>query len=235
MDAQLAPELAVRVAANGSGPRITPLTGRQEQRYPFFERLFRGTVSSELIFEAGPRDVSCLRRRCLGASPSGNQDDCVMESPGTSTTSEHQNALLQVVAGPSAGTLIRVGRELRIGRAEPGEAGLGSDLALSRHHATVRQSVDGVLTIEDAGSTNGTYVNDARIMEPRRLYPGDTLRLGATTLQVASPPRPVGDDHATMISRPIYAPWPGRRNCSMMAIRSVAWRCTGSLSQHTQT
>ena len=131
-----------------------------------------------------------------------NQDDWGMESPGTSTTSEHQNTLLQVVAGPSAGTLIRVGRELRIGRAERGEGGLGSDMALSRHHATVRQSVDGVLTIEDAGSTNGTYVNDAQITEPRRLYPGDTLRLGATTLQVASPPRPVGDDHATMISQP---------------------------------
>ena len=124
-----------------------------------------------------------------------------MESPGTSTASEHQNALLQVVAGPSVGTLIRVGRELRIGRAEHGEGALGNDLALSRHHAMVRQSADGVLTIEDAGSTNGTYVNDARITEPRRLYPGDTLRVGATTLQVASPPRPVGDDHATMISQ----------------------------------
>ena len=128
-----------------------------------------------------------------------------MESPGTSATSEHQNALLQVVAGPSAGTLIRVGRELRIGRAERGEGGLGSDQTLSRHHATVRQSPDGVLTIEDAGSTNGTYVNDARITELRRLYPGDILRLGATTLQVASPPRPVGDDHATMISRQDHA------------------------------
>ena len=50
-----------------------------------------------------------------------------MESPGTSATSEYQNALLQAVAGPSAGTLIRVGRELRIGRAERGEGGLGSD------------------------------------------------------------------------------------------------------------
>ena len=125
-----------------------------------------------------------------------------MESPGTSVTSEHQNALLQVVAGPSAGTLIRVGRELRIGRAERGEGALGNDLALSRHHATVRQSADGVLTIEDPGSTNGTYVNDARITEPRVLDPGDMVRVGATTLQVASAPRPMGDDHATMISQP---------------------------------
>ena len=132
-----------------------------------------------------------------------------MESPGTSATSEYQNALLQAVAGPSAGTLIRVGRELRIGRAERGEGGLGSDRTLSRHHATVRQSPDGVLTIEDAGSTNGTYVNDERITEPRRLYPGDTVRVGATTLQVASPPRPVGDDQATMLSQPRPGHAPG--------------------------
>lgn len=124
-----------------------------------------------------------------------------METQSRSTTSEHQNALLQVVAGPSAGTLIRVDRELRIGRAEHGAGALGSDPELSRHHATIQQSRDGVLTIEDAGSSNGTYVNDTRITQPRGLYPGDMIRLGATTLLVGPPPHPMGDDHPTTISQ----------------------------------
>lgn len=124
-----------------------------------------------------------------------------MESPGTSALSIPQSGLLQVVAGPSAGMLIRVGSQFRIGRAETGEGTLGSDPALSRHHATVRQSSEGVLTIEDAGSTNGTYVNDVRITEPRRLHAGDTLRVGETTLRVASPPHPMPHEAETVVSR----------------------------------
>lgn len=124
-----------------------------------------------------------------------------MEEPGISTVPAPQWAVLQVVAGRSAGTLIRVASELRIGRGEPGEGGLGGDPALSRVHAVVRRAPDGSLTIEDAGSTNGTYVNDARIAGPRRLSSGDTVRVGQTTLQVASPPRLVGegDAHQTMV------------------------------------
>ncbi len=125
-----------------------------------------------------------------------------MEAPGASTVPTPQWALLQVMAGRSAGTLMRVGTEFRIGRAEPGEGGLGGDPALSRLHATVRRAPDGVLTIEDAGSTTGTHVNDARITGPHILAPGDTIRVGETTLQVTSPPRLVGDESPTMVMQP---------------------------------
>jgi hypothetical protein len=51
---------------------------------------------------------------------------------------------------------------------------------------------DGGLTIEDLGSTNGTFVGGMRITEPRWLNPGDELRMGQTTLEVeavaAEPP-----------------------------------------------
>ncbi len=38
--------------------------------------------------------------------------------------------------------------------------------------------------VEDLGSTNGTLVNEERISEPRTLAPGDTIKVGTTTLQL---------------------------------------------------
>jgi predicted component of type VI protein secretion system len=61
----------------------------------------------------------------------------------------------------------------------------GADITLdddqvSRSHARVSVA-DGTVTIEDLGSTNGTFVNGARIEEATTLAPGDTVRIGATT------------------------------------------------------
>ena len=61
----------------------------------------------------------------------------------------------------------------------------GADITLdddqvSRRHARV--SVAGAtITIEDLGSTNGTFVNGAKIEAATTLAPGDTVRIGATT------------------------------------------------------
>jgi pSer/pThr/pTyr-binding forkhead associated (FHA) protein len=41
---------------------------------------------------------------------------------------------------------------------------------------------DGVW-VSDIGSTNGTYVNGARIAKPRCLSPGDVIRVGGTDLR----------------------------------------------------
>lgn len=51
------------------------------------------------------------------------------------------------------------------------------DGEVSRTHATVRLS-GGSATIEDAGSRNGTFVNDKRIEGPAQLRVGDIVRIG---------------------------------------------------------
>jgi pSer/pThr/pTyr-binding forkhead associated (FHA) protein len=38
--------------------------------------------------------------------------------------------------------------------------------------------------VEDLRSTNGTFVNGARVTTERRLQPGDVLRLGQTELRL---------------------------------------------------
>jgi len=100
---------------------------------------------------------------------------------------------LLVTEGAAEGSLLTIGDELLIGRAERGEGRLGDEPELSRRHARIARDDEGLLTIEDLGSANGTYVNDARVSGRRALRVGDSLRLGRTTLRVTdpeAPPRP---------------------------------------------
>lgn len=54
-----------------------------------------------------------------------------------------------------------------------------NDAESSRHHARfTKQGVTYV--VEDLGSTNGTFVNSARLSTPRPLNPGDTIGVGET-------------------------------------------------------
>jgi sulfite reductase (NADPH) flavoprotein alpha-component len=50
------------------------------------------------------------------------------------------------------------------------------DRDVSRRHARI-EIVDNELVLTDLGSTNGTYVNDARVTR-RVLVPGDRMRIG---------------------------------------------------------
>jgi pSer/pThr/pTyr-binding forkhead associated (FHA) protein len=54
------------------------------------------------------------------------------------------------------------------------------NLAVSGHHARVVEE-NGTYFIEDTGSTNGTFVNEAKIQK-QRLQPGDQIRVGKHVL-----------------------------------------------------
>jgi pSer/pThr/pTyr-binding forkhead associated (FHA) protein len=71
---------------------------------------------------------------------------------------------------------------LTMGRGSPNDIELTGDEFASTQHARVEPRRDGVW-IEDVGSTNGTYVNGTRIERPRRLTPGDVIRVGETDMR----------------------------------------------------
>src|SRR3954464_9832554 len=91
---------------------------------------------------------------------------------------------LKVTAGNATGQDIQLEQELVIGRSTPGAGSLGGDSEISRVHARVFRDAAGQLTVEDLGSTNGTFVNGDRISAPTPLRPGDEVRVGQTTLGV---------------------------------------------------
>jgi hypothetical protein len=72
-------------------------------------------------------------------------------------------------------------RAVTIGRGGENDIALDDDFASARH-ARVEPRRDGVW-VADIGSTNGTYVNGARIAKPRRLAPGDVIRVGGIDLR----------------------------------------------------
>jgi hypothetical protein len=90
-------------------------------------------------------------------------------------------ARLRVVSGPAAGRTVDVEGEVVIGR-EDADLDI-DDPELSRRHAVVREFANR-LQVEDLGSTNGTYVDGARIAEPTLLGGGAEIKIGMTVLAV---------------------------------------------------
>jgi pSer/pThr/pTyr-binding forkhead associated (FHA) protein len=99
--------------------------------------------------------------------------------------------LLEVVAGNALGSQIEVEDDFLIGRQAPGAGTLADDHEISRHHARISRAPEGDFVIEDLASTNGTFVNGARIATPQRLADGDRVEVGGTTLVIHAPAEPV--------------------------------------------
>jgi pSer/pThr/pTyr-binding forkhead associated (FHA) protein len=81
---------------------------------------------------------------------------------------------------------LRPGAAIIIGRGSEAQ-GTEDFLALndgkaSRRHARVQAATDGKTSVEDLGSSNGTYVNDVRIDGAHLLQDGDRLQIGDTVL-----------------------------------------------------
>ena len=68
---------------------------------------------------------------------------------------------------------------LTIGRDGENDIPLPGDRFASAAHARFEPRGDGVW-LEDVGSTNGTYVNGVKLNRPKRLEPGDIVKIGET-------------------------------------------------------
>ncbi|HUF32589.1 MAG TPA: FHA domain-containing protein [Acidimicrobiales bacterium] len=75
-----------------------------------------------------------------------------------------------------------LGDELTVGRAAGCQVTL-EDSYVSQLHARVFAR-DGTLFVEDLGSTNGTYLNNAKVSAPVAMKRGDHLKIGSTVMEV---------------------------------------------------
>jgi len=71
---------------------------------------------------------------------------------------------------------------LLVGRGSRNDVDLTGDEYASSEHARIEPRRDGVW-LEDVGSTNGTYLNGVQLSHPKRLTPGDVVRIGETELR----------------------------------------------------
>jgi pSer/pThr/pTyr-binding forkhead associated (FHA) protein len=95
-------------------------------------------------------------------------------------------ARLVVVTSPTLGSGDEVAVDMApvtLGRGGQNTVPLDGDDFASARHARLEARGDGVY-LEDLGSTNGTFVNGARVTTPRRLERGDMVRIGQTDMRV---------------------------------------------------
>ena len=81
------------------------------------------------------------------------------------------------------GTRVPLVGELTIGRSR-GSALWLDDPSVSRSHARIRAGADGAPLLEDAASSYGTFLDDARLTAPAPLHHGARIRLGNLHLEV---------------------------------------------------
>ncbi len=88
-----------------------------------------------------------------------------------------------VISGDDKGKVIPINADfMSIGRSSKCDVVL-SDKSISRKHVEILLT-DGQVYIRDAGSSNGTYVNNVQIKEPALIKTNDYVRLGALMLQL---------------------------------------------------
>lgn len=176
---------------DGGSPTGTLLNGQRIQSVPLFHGAVIQVGSHVLEFQmrvgsAPQRAAEQLRAQSpmpqATPQPYAGAATMAMPSPTVAMPAQAPAALSLVgLSGPVTGHRFVVNGPFEIGREASGIA-LGFDTMASRRHASINP-VPGGLSITDMGSTNGTFVNDARV-QTAVVKPGDTVRFGGTTFRV---------------------------------------------------
>ena len=127
--------------------------------------LFAGARSSRLV--AAPRGVGAVAALARPAKVKRGR-------------AAHQ---LVVTEGALAGTRLTLGEaQITIGRAEDSTLVITDDYASARHARLVPRA--GQWFVEDLGSTNGTYLDRAKVTAPTPVPLGVPIRIGRTSLEL---------------------------------------------------
>ncbi len=124
-------------------------------------------------------------------------EECGVKLEAMAVESEGEGTILVLAYSDGSRLEMPAKNEIVVGREDPISdmfpdvdlTGLGGmEKGVSRKHAVIhRAGAD--YTVEDMGSTNGTYINKKKIQPhaPQTIKPGDELRFGklALTLQAA--------------------------------------------------
>lgn len=102
---------------------------------------------------------------------------------GTNATRPHARLLVLQSPTLETGSEVELKAPTSVGRASENALQIDGDDFVSSRHARFEVRPDGVW-VEDAGSTNGTFVNGARVTTARQLQRGDVIRIGQTDLQM---------------------------------------------------
>lgn len=133
-----------------------------------------------------------------GAAPGQNAD-----TGATRVRLAVPKYVLRGVSGAVFGKVFPVAGPVVIGRADECDIPVPAE-EISRRHALVKPTPDG-LSVEDLGSSNGTYIN-ARRVQQGFLNPGDELRLDAVRFIVVAPGMEMAQQTTRLVANEPVAP-----------------------------
>ena len=164
--------------------------------------LLTPTISQKFVAVGDP-SAACLR--C--GTPVSDAADVVCSVCGEPLPTGRRRRISPVVMRitfPTGNVDIPAGTSVLLGR-DPAESLVAAAFArfdnVSRRHATVRVDDAGHASIKDENSTNGTYVNEDRVLPGTevRLVDGDRVRLAADVTGDVSLPQ--GEPDPSVLSR----------------------------------
>jgi pSer/pThr/pTyr-binding forkhead associated (FHA) protein len=113
----------------------------------------------------------------------GRPDEKKTKQPKPVKAGRRSAHSLVVTEGPLAGTTLALGdADVTLGRGDSCTLVLDDDYASTRH-ARLTLSDQG-WTVEDLGSTNGTYLGRDRITRPTRVPLNTPIKIGTTSLEL---------------------------------------------------
>jgi hypothetical protein len=134
-----------------------------------------GVVRRDLFAGGRSRRMVAAPRTAMAGSGTGPAPAKVRKGRAA-----HQ---LVVTGGQLAGTKLTLGEhQITIGRAEDSTLVITDDYASARHARLVPRS--GQWFIEDLGSTNGTYLDRAKVDGPTPVPIGVPIRIGRTSIEL---------------------------------------------------
>ena len=137
------------------------------------------------VVRTASRDLRNAPQESIVLAPQRVQERKKRSRHNEVTAARRRAGRLVVVTSPALATgeeRVLDAESLTLGREAGNDVALARDEFSSSRHARVEPRPDGVW-IEDVGSTNGTFVNGVRLERPRKLAPGDLIRIGETDLR----------------------------------------------------
>jgi NADPH-dependent 2,4-dienoyl-CoA reductase/sulfur reductase-like enzyme/pSer/pThr/pTyr-binding forkhead associated (FHA) protein len=158
---------------------------------PTYSRLLRSPVAVSPLTHAVARPASAGAAPALLPAPppdmaAASSPVAVLDAPIPSGGEAGPTASLDV----EGGQVVELGGLTRIGRRPEMDLVL-ADPSVSGAHAEIRLIGESYV-IADAGSRNGTFVNEQQVTEPTSLTDGDAIRIGGTKIRFSQAvPAPV--------------------------------------------
>lgn len=197
VQARIEADLACSMESAVIGELVT-LTGQYPLREPFWIQLITALYRSGRQADAldAARRIRELLGDELGIDPSRalreleqrvlRQEAVGPAVPLASPSMQRTVAETAIVLSrarvrlPSGESLPVPSRGLRLGRMDDNDLVIAGQ-KVSRYHAVVAETANG-FTVTDLRSTNGTHVNEERVVDSHLLRDGDRIRVGGTEL-----------------------------------------------------